>query len=224
MRHEPGYIVIDSESTGLFVHKNPDGSTRPSDAPGQPRMAAFAAVLTDADLNLQEQYSTYIKPVGWEHEDGSPMLEMPEGAFNIHGLTMEFLEKVGIPAAEALDIYVKAIREGRAVLGWNQQHDGRQVRAELRRAGMDDMFEQTPTVCAMRSVSAAKIKIKKLNGKGGWARLIDAAAHFGVPYPDDAHHDALNDAMVCREVAWHVRDILLPPEVHYAANYQGDDK
>jgi len=224
MRHEPGYIVIDSESTGLFVHKNPDGSTRPSDAPGQPRMAAFAAVLTDADLNLQETYSTYIKPVGWQNEDGSPMLEMPEKAFEIHELSMEFLEKAGIPAADALDVYVKAIREGRAVLGFNQQHDGRQARAELRRAGMDDMFEQTPTCCVMRSIQAAKIKIKKLNGKGGWPRLIDAAAHFEVPYPDDAHHDALNDAMVCREVAWHVRDILLPPEVHYAANYQGDDK
>ena len=222
MRHEPGYIVIDSESTGLFVHKNPDGSTRPSDAPGQPRMAAFAAVLTDADLNLQETYSTYIKPVGWQNEDGSPMLEMPEKAFEIHRLSMEFLEKAGIPAADALDVYVKAIREGRAVLGWNQQHDGRQVRAELRRAGMDDMFEQTPTCCAMRSASTAKIKIKKLNGKGGWARLIDAAAHFGVPYPDDTHHDALNDALVCREVAWHLRDVLLEPTVHYAANYQGD--
>ena len=93
----------------------------------------------------------------------------------------------------------------------------------LRHAGLDDMFEQTPTVCGMRSLQAAKIKIKKLNGKGGWARLIDAAAHYGIDYPDDVHHDALHDALICREVGWHINQagLLLPPEVHYAKDYQG---
>jgi len=92
---------------------------------------------------------------------------------------MNFLQEQGVPAVIALAIYVKAIKEGRAVLGYNQQHDGRTVRAELRHAGLDDMFEQTPTVCAMRSLTAAKIRSRSLNGKGGFPRLIDAAAHFG---------------------------------------------
>lgn len=224
MRHEAGYIIIDTEGTGIFTHKNPDGSTRASDAPGQPRMAAFGAVLADADLALQEQYSTYIQPEGWLNADGSPMTEMPPEAYAIHGITMDFLLEHGIPSRMALEIYVKAIKDGRAVLGWNQQHDGRQVRAELRHAGLDDMFEQTPTCCAMRSVQAAKIKIKKLNGKGGFPRLIDAAAHFGIAPRENTLHDALEDALICREIAWHIRDVLLPPQVHYAANYQGGDQ
>lgn len=225
MRHEPGYIIIDTEGTGLFRHKNEDGTTRASDAPGQPRMAAFAAVLTDADLNLQEQYSTYIRPDNWQNEDGSPMLEMPPVAFAIHGLSIGFLETHGVPAAMALAIYVQAIKDGRAVLGYNQQHDGRQVRAELRHAGLDDMFEQTKTVCAMRSMQAAKIKVKKLNGKGGWPRLIDAAAHFDLPARDEIHHDALVDALICQKVCWHLNkdDLLLPAAVHYAKSFEGAD-
>lgn len=221
--HAAGYIIIDTEGTGLFKYKNDDGSTRASDAPGQPRMAAFGAVLADSNLRMEEQYSTYIQPVGWQNEDGSPMLEMPPEAFAIHGLTFDFLERHGIPVVSALAIYIKAIRDGRAVLGFNQQHDGRQVRAELRRAGLDDMFEQTPTVCAMRSLQAAKIKVQKLNGKGGYPRLIDAAAHFGIEYPEDVHHDALHDALICHEISFrlHQQGFLLPAEVHYAKDYQG---
>ena len=223
MGHDAGYIIVDTEGTGLFRYKNDDGTTRASDAPGQPRMAAFAAVLADRDLKLEEQYSTYIQPVGWQNEDGSPMLEMPPEAFAIHGLSFDFLERHGIPAVSALSIYTKAIHDGRAVLGFNQQHDGRQIRAEIRRCGLDDMFEQTPTVCAMRSLQAAKIKIKKLNGKGGYPRLIDAAAHFGIEYPEDVHHDALHDALICHEISFRLNELglLLPAEVHYAKDYQG---
>lgn len=226
MRHEAGYIIIDTEGSGLFRHHNiVDGEkvTARSDEPGQPRMAAFAAVLADADLHVQERYTTYIKPEGWQNEDGSPMLEMPPEAFAIHGLSMDFLERYGIPAAEALAIYIQAIKDGRAVLGFNQQHDGRQVRAELRHAGLDDMFERTPTVCAMRSMSVAKIKVKKLNGKGGWPRLVDACAHFGIDYPDNVRHKPLEDALACRMVGQHLYQLglLLPAEVHYAKDYQG---
>lgn len=215
---DKGFIILDTEGTGLFQHKNPDGSTRPSDAPGQPRMAEFAALICDPELNIEFSYQSYILPRGWENSDGTPMLEMPEGALAVHGLTMAFLEEHGKPVEMGLAVYDRAVREGRTVLGFNQQHDGRQVRAELRRAGMDDLFEQTPTACVMRSLQGAKIKIKKLNGKGGFPRLIDAAAHFGIDYDSEVHHKALDDVECCRMVALEVFKLgaLLPGEVHYA--------
>lgn len=224
MRHEPGYIIIDTEGTGLFRHRDDDGNVVPSDAPGQPRMAAFGAVLVDADLNFQEQYSAYIAPIGWQNADGSLMTDMPAEALAVHGLSFEFLQAHGIPAPDALEIYRNAIAEGRAVLGFNQQHDGRTVRAELRHAGLDDLFEQTKTTCVMRSLQGAGIKVKKLNGKGGYPRLIDAAAHFGISYPDDTHHDALRDALVCHQIAQRIKDHLLEPAVHYAKGYNKGDE
>jgi DNA polymerase-3 subunit epsilon len=211
-----GYIVIDTEGTGLFQMKNPDGTTKSSDDPGQPRMAEFAAVFTDDDFNITGEYQSYIAPVGWDHE-------MPDEAYNVHGLSMDFLRENGKPVELALNVYTNAVEtERRILLGFNQQHDGRQVRAELRRAGMNDLFEQTPNICAMRSITTnMKGQVKKLNGKGGFPRLIDAAAHFGIPYPEDKRHTALEDARVTVAVAreLHLRKLLLPAEVHYARNH-----
>jgi DNA polymerase III epsilon subunit-like protein len=216
-----GYIIVDTEGTGLFTHKYPDGTNMPSDAPGQPRMAEFAAVLLDDQFQIESHYQQYIIPVGWTNLDGSPMLEMPQGAYDVNGITFDFLLEHGAPVQMALAVYLQAINDGREVVGWNQQHDGRQVRAELRRSGYDDLFEQTLTTCCMRSCTAAKIKIKKLNGKGGYARLIDAAAHFDIPYAADKRHTALEDAMVTAKIAAILgrNDKLLPGEVHYASNH-----
>ena len=134
------YIVIDTEGTGLFRHRNEDGTVCQSDAPGQPRMAEFAALLLDDDFNVEIEYQQYIQPRGWMNADGTPMLEMPQEAFAVHGLSMDFLVANGHPITSALRVYTDAVLSGRAVLGFNQQHDGRQVRAELRHAGMDDLF------------------------------------------------------------------------------------
>lgn len=220
-------IVIDTEGTGLFTHRNPDGTVRPSDAPGQPRMCEFAAVLLDEAWNVERTFQAYIRPENWLNENGDPLTEVPAKALEVHGLNMAFLTANGIPAAEALAPYIAAIEEGRVLVGFNQQHDGRQVRAELRHAGLDDMFERTLNVCAMRSISTNyKGQVKKLNGKGGFPRLIDAAAHFGIPYPEDRRHTALEDALVTAEVAKRLdaMGLLLEPAVHYASGHskEGD--
>lgn len=215
-----GYIIIDTEGTGLFTHKDPvTGTTMPSDAPGQPRMAEFAAVFTDNDFNIMHTYQSYIQPVGWDHD-------MPQQAIDIHGLTMDFLREHGKPVELSLSVYSNAIEAENILLGFNQQHDGRQVRAELRRAGMDDLFERTPNICVMRSLMTDKAKaklgkIKKLNGKGGYPRLIDAATHFNIPYDESKRHTALEDARVTALIAQivHSAGCLLPAEVHYAKNH-----
>lgn len=211
------YIVIDTDGNKV---------TARSDEPGQPRMASYAGVLVDEELNIESVYSQYVLPIGWENADGSPMLEMPEEALRVNGLSFSFLTEYGQLVRPALEHYLAAISEGRAVLGFNAQHDGRQMRAELRRAGLPDNFEETPNTCAMRSLQAAKLKIPKLNGKGGFPRLIDAAAYFEVPgYEVEAHHTAIADALatvhVSREL--HKLGLLLPPAVHHAKNFvEGD--
>ncbi len=222
------YLIIDTENTGLFRHHNilADGTkvTARSDEPGQPRMAEYAHVLVDDDFNVVDQYQQYVIPHGWQNEDRSPMLEMPEGAFAIHGLSMDFLRGNGQPVENALNSYTNYILNGAVLLGFNAQHDGRQIRAELRHAGRDDLFEKTPNICAMRSITSNyKGQVKKLNGKGGFPRLIDAAAHFGIPYAEDKRHSALEDAKVTAQVAkcLHERGLLLPAEVHYAKHFEG---
>lgn len=215
-----GYIIIDTEGTGLFQHRDPvTKEVIRSDAPGQPRMAEFAAVMLDDDFNTVFEYQSYIQPHGWDHD-------MPQAAIDIHGLTMEFLREHGKPVELALNVYTNAVQiEKRIVLGYNQQHDGRQVRAELRRASMPDLFEITPNICAMRSITTnMKGQVKKLNGKGGFPRLIDAAAHFGIFYDEAKRHTALEDARVTARIAklLHERGALLPADIHRASNF-GDE-
>jgi DNA polymerase-3 subunit epsilon len=223
----PGYIIIDTEGTGLFQHSKvlEDGTkvTIPSDAPGQPRMAEYAHVLLNDDFEIEAEYQQYVVPVGWQNADGTPMLEMPPEAYAVHGLSMDFLRARGEPIRHILSRYEAAILDAkRVVIGFNQQHDGRQVRAELRHNGRPDLFELSPNICAMRSITANyKGRIKKTNGKGGFPRLQDAAAHFGFYYPDDRRHTALEDARVTALVAraLHDRDLLLPAAVHYSAHH-----
>lgn len=212
------YIVIDTEGTGLFTTVNPDGTTRASDAPGQPRMAEFAAVLLDDNFDVKDEFQAYIDPTGWDID------VMPEEAFRIHGLSIPFLREHGVSVELPLKFYDNAVRAGFEVIGHNQQHDGRQVRAELRRAGMDDMFEQTKVICTMRSASKNKKiigQVKKLNGKGGWARLGDLANHFGIDHDPEKHHSALNDCRTAAAIAKVLaeRGALLPGETYYAKNH-----
>lgn len=215
----PGYIIYDTEGSGLFRHKNADGTVARSDEPGQPRMAEFACVLLDDDFNIESEFQQFIYPEGWLDADGLPLIEMPEQALEVNKLTFEKLRAEGKPVKLALDVYVAAVLSGRSVIGFNQQHDGRQIRAELRHAGLDDMFETTLNSCAMRSISTnMKGQVKKLNGKGGFVRLIDAAAHMGIEYDEEKRHTALEDAQVTAKVAkWlHERGYLLEPAVHRA--------
>jgi DNA polymerase-3 subunit epsilon len=213
------YIVVDTETTGLFKHRNEDGSVARSDAPGQPRMVEFAAVLLDDAFGIESTYQCYILPDRWENSDGSVMDEIPAEALAVHGLSMSFLREHGKTCVSALDVYTRAVKEGRAVIGFNNQHDSRQMRAELRRYGMPDLFEETLNICAMRSITSNyKGMVKKLNGKGGFPRLIDAAAHFGYPgYEAEKRHSALEDALATHFVAKCLHELgkLLPAEVHY---------
>lgn len=200
-----GYLVIDTETSGLFDF------SKEADADGQPRMATCALVWLDQNYDVEMYADLPIKPDGWE---------LTPAAVAVNGLTMEYLLNHGVPVQMALDRYTKAIVEDRrVVIAHNAQFDCKMMRAELRRAGMSDLFEQTRNICTMRSADKLmKGQIKKLNGRGGYPRLIDMAAHFNVDYPTTDHHSAMADAMVTANVAALMARIgaLLPAEVHYA--------
>lgn len=198
------YMFIDTEGSGLFDFK------RDADAPGQPRLAEIAMLFVNADLERTGEYHAYIQPNGWE---------MDPKATEVNGLTTEFLMAHGQPIEMALAVYTNAIKvDGRAVIAHNAQHDLKQIRAELRLAGLPDLFEETPNVCTMRGAMA--LKVKKLNGKGGFPRLIDLCGHFGIPYDDQEAHSAMYDVIAChRCLRRMVADgFELKPEVHFSKN------
>lgn len=217
------YIVIDTETSGKYIYKYPEdhptlaGMPYPADAPDQPRVCEVAILWCDDDFNVEREYQAYIKPDGWEID--------PEGeAYKKHGLRTEFLIEHGIPMVEALTVYHTAILQGRAVVAFNSQFDCKAMRGESRHYGIDDLFDETPNSCAMRSATRLNPKVVKLPDedgtiKGGMPKLRDVVAHFGIT--DYRKHSALDDARVTAIIAKKLKEagVLLAPEVHRAKKH-----
>lgn len=195
-------IVVDVETNGLMDFK------RSADAEGQPRLAHFAMVLIDAEGNVEGENNFFITPDGWS---------MTPETTAINGLTDEFLHMHGVPVKIALDCYTAAINEGRFVICHGAQFDLKIMRSELRRAGMDDLFERTPNVCTMRKANGI---ILKADGKKGWPSLNRCREVLGIS--TEGAHGAVKDAMDALAVYRHLRaqGVNLEPEVHHSANVE----
>jgi DNA polymerase III subunit epsilon len=202
----PGYAVFDTEGTGLFDYK------QPADAPGQPRMASMAIIYVDENMEIEREYHVFVRPDVNDYT-------MTEGAQKAHGLTVEFLNEHGVPVTEALTEFTSAIDNGRIMVAHNSQHDMKQLRAELRRAGMRDRFEDSPNICTMRGMTDI-CKIPPRGGRGGykWPALSEALLFIGETELGD--HSAINDAKGCLQLLRYMKANGLLPEarVHYAKN------
>ena len=201
------FAVFDTETTGLFQFKDQTtGEPIPADAPGQPRMASFAAILTDERGVEIERTKFFVKPDGWTINDTY--------AAEVNGLTDEFLNANGVPVAEVLDYWAKLIERGLIAAAFNAQFDCKMMRAELRRAGRDDLFEKTKNVCLMRAL--APYKREGLCIMRGMVKLSEACSYFGII--NENAHDAMADAEAARGILERlIADRRLPePKVHLA--------
>lgn len=198
---ETGYLVIDTETTGL----PPKGPKLPADHPSQPHLAHLAMVYLDPDLVIRSQNDFYVQPNGWT---------MPDDLLEINGLTTKFLMTVGHPIDELLDAYEIAVKAGYVVVAYNAEFDTKIMRGEFRRAGRNDLFEQTRNICLMRAFKENR-KIFK-----GY-KLTDACTFLGIPY--ERHHRAPADALAAVEVfremrfrGWEIPE----PKVHFSKDHE----
>lgn len=168
------YLVLDTETTGLPDHR------QAADAVGQPRVASVAMIFCDGDLNIQAEYSSLIRPDGWE---------MPAHVAAINGLRTDYLVAEGCPILIPLLLYGAAIMQGRVVVAHNPWFDTKMMRGELRRAGLRDLYFETRTI-----------------NTHPWARTLCSNGKLGTAYWQlcdrmiEGAHTALADARACREV------------------------
>jgi DNA polymerase III subunit epsilon len=198
----PIYCVFDVETNGLPRYD------LPADDPSQPRLASITMLLCGPapDIELVSEHNYYVKPDGWT---------MSEEVSKVNGITTELLEENGVPVREVLDFWSDRVRDQYVAVAYNSQFDTKIVRGELRRAGMDDLFEQTKSVCAMRSTKG--LTIPKASGKGGFPKLSDTYLHL-FKEPLAGAHGSSADAHACLRI---FRELVrmkldLPPAVHYA--------
>ena len=177
------YLVFDTETTGL-----PDWR-QPADAPGQPRLASYALLCVDDDLEIEERVYGLVQPDGWE---------MPAEASAINGLTNERLNAEGQPIDYVMNIFHHAAI-GRTLVAHNLQFDTKIARGEFRR--LSGEFEIMAIrwlrgICTMRSlVEACAIPHPSRSGYK-YPRLGEACAKLLGGELIGAHH-ALADAKAC---------------------------
>lgn len=174
----PHYLLVDVETNGLFNY------SLPADAPGQPRVAQIGMIFVDHAFKIEAEHEFLVKPEGWE---------MSEEASKVTGLTTEFLKANGGPIAEALALYNAGIDARRVIVGHNVEYDTKCLRGENRRAGLDDRYMQTRTICTMRA-STEICQIPPNGNRGGykWPKLSEACVFFHIDQPGG--HTALDDA------------------------------
>lgn len=195
------YLTFDTETTGLFDFK------QPADAEGQPRLCSFAAIIQDAKGEEIDRAQWLIKPDGWSI-DGTK-------AGEVNGHTDAELEAEGIPVRDVLGYWTEMISEGMIAAAFNAEFDCKVMRAELRRAGLDDLFEQTPQTCIMRGLKPYQDQGLAMK-RGQYVSLADACAFFELDQAEA--HKAMSDtedaAKILRIL---IRDgNVIPPKVHYA--------
>lgn len=200
------FIVIDTETSGLFRFKDEAGKAVPADDPSQPHLASLAVITLGDFGEAVDRRLFLISPDGWE---------MDPAATAVNGLTTEQLWAEGVPVAEALDFYERKIRQGYAVAAFNAQFDCKALRAAFRRAGRDDLFTITRNTCLMRAAQGlADYGFK--SATRGWPKLAEVAEYLGLPAYDA--HEAMADAETARLVLIELnrRGLLIPPAVHFA--------
>ena len=177
------YLVFDTETTGL-----PDWR-QPADAPGQPRLASFALLCVDDDLEIEDRTYGLVLPDGWQ---------MPAEATAVNGLTNEQLQTEGFPISYVMNLFHHAAI-GRTLVAHNLQFDTKIARGEFRRLGGE--FESRAQrwlsgICTMRSlVEACAIPHPTRSGYK-YPRLGEACTKLLGGELVGAHH-ALTDAKAC---------------------------
>lgn len=196
------YLIIDTETSGLFDF------TRPADAPGQPRLASIAMLACDEELNLIAATAVLVRPDGWE---------MPAEAERINGLSQRLLIGHGVPVTEVLVRYAAEIDRGAVVVAHNAQYDTKIMRGEFRRAGIDDRYNDTRTICTMKSLTE-RCAILKPGGVGfKWPKLTEAVPRLLGREHANAH-GCLPDALACFDLLrWMKANSCLPENIASAA-------
>lgn len=188
-------LFFDTETTGL-----PDWKV-PSDSEHQPHLVQLAAILADADTRREiATLDLIIRPDGWE---------IPDEVAEIHGITQEHAEAVGVNEELAVTLFHE-LWSGHRRVAHNRAFDQRIIRIAMKRYGFGEkpMEEWADKETFDDTMLIAK-PIMELPPKGryGWKqpKLSEAYEHF-IGKPLENAHSAMADTRACMQIYWALLD------------------
>lgn len=152
------FLIYDTETTGLPKNYN----APPTDIDNWPRMVQIAWQIHDKTGKLIENKNFIVQPDGFD---------IPFNAVQIHGITTEKAMQEGLPLAEVIEEFRKALAKSKVLGGHNLSFDQGIVGAEFVRLGLDykeielpiaDTMELSTEFCALEGGRNGKFKSPKL--------------------------------------------------------------
>jgi DNA polymerase-3 subunit epsilon len=200
------FIVMDTETNGLPK----DYKASAEDVENWPRVIQIAYSVFDEAGNLIKMECKLIKPDGWRlmtveeaYQDGLRRGKSEEDAradstfWVDKGYSDEKLQTEGVPIIEAMEDFIAERLSAEYCIAHNISFDGKILRAEMVRAGLNGIKFTAKKVCTMMQ-STKYCQIPALNGKKGikWPTLTEL--HFKL-FNDsfDGAHDAGADVDAC---------------------------
>jgi DNA polymerase-3 subunit epsilon len=166
------------------------------DAPHQPRLVQLAAILVDDAAKEIASLNLIISPDGFE---------IPKEASDIHGITTERAQAVGVPLQYAVWLFGSLFKTAQTIVAHNISFDLLVMQGECCRVPVDLPMRSKERFCTMQAMTP----VCKLPGKFGndykWPKLQEAHIHaFGKEF--EGAHDALADVRACRDLFFWLRD------------------
>ena len=183
------YCGLDTETTGL-----PNTNISAKD-PKQARVVQLALKLITGDGRVLSQFSTLIKPSGWD--------EIHPKAFETHGITREDCEKYGMPAEAAFGVFCQYAHLADMFVAHNSQFDEGMMMLEADALGFG--MPSNPWHCTMKAATPickippteAMLRAGRKHHKSANVtealRIICGKELIGA-------HDAMNDVSACLDI------------------------
>lgn len=198
-------LFYDTETQGLPLF------TEPSDHPDQPHIVQLAACLVDlTSRKTIASMDVIVRPDGWT---------IPAQVAAIHGITTEHALDVGIPEAQAVDMFMSLWR-GRTRIAHNESFAARILRIALKRyvdprdtnlaIPPSDDWKASRAECTqlLSTPILALPPTAKMRAAGRnhfkSANLGEAYKHFTGKDLQDAH-SAMADVQGCMEVYFAIK-------------------
>lgn len=189
------YLVLDSETTGIPLFKEP------SDHPDQPHVVDIAWTLYAADGSEIERFDAIINP--------GPDVIIPDELAALHGITTERARDEGIAPEAVFERFVMAIDGAEHVVGHNVSFDLRMMRIMGARLTGEKWGTELPLFCTMRQ-STNHCRILKAKPRTSddwkWPNLGEAVRHFFNEEHSDAHR-ARPDCDAAARIFFHLKQM-----------------
>jgi len=183
-------LFFDCETSGFYDVK------APPDAPQQPHLVQFAAILDDDDKNIKAVVNCRVN---------SGVEKIPEGAQEVHGISLEEVQTYGVPVITICSMFANLRKMTTRTVAHNIEFDMNVMAAQFARLKKDFNISEG-VFCTMRASSI----LLKLPGKFGqykWPKLSEAYASLVDDEGFEGAHDAFADVKACRAVYYKLKEL-----------------